>query len=88
MRWTGVLRKAAVSLSSILTIYLVAQILSWSQFPARRIFVVLAAAVVPLLLLWPVYHVVERRRHEDPEVYWLFLIVAFIVSGIAVVFVL
>lgn len=84
------LRRAVLTvaiLSSAVLVYLVGQLLGWWRLSAMAVVTAIGATTIPILLLWAVFDAAERRQQHNATLSWLVLVLAFLLSAIAILFV-
>ncbi len=64
--------------------FLAGRVFGWWQLQAWEVFGVAAVLAIPTLLFVPALGVIERWKNERPELYWLVVLLAFLLSGMVI----
>lgn len=65
--------------------FILGQWLGWWRLDAGRLFAMTTALALSIVALLPALNAAERRRRERPELLWLWLLGAFVVTGIVTI---
>jgi hypothetical protein len=62
--------------------FVAGQSLGWWQLDAGKIFVAAGALALSIVALLPALNAAERRQDDRPELRWLWLLMAFLLTGV------